>query len=202
MRGRRGGLPATLGLRTYLGRAYQYQCEAGQGTLSPTAGSPPRSKRGGGPGARVTLTPNPDQCAILAPEFEGATDQRLGPDGRCRDGPSIKGGWLLDRKTAELQGVGDGPPPRGRTFADIGAGRHCLTGIVNPALPHGRCPVFAGLGEDVATRCSLHAAPGAQVRVGAWCGRGPPFRRWKLIHGRRHLRGGNVITTRPKVRRR
>ena len=27
------GLPATLGLRSYLGRAYQYQCEAGAGHL-------------------------------------------------------------------------------------------------------------------------------------------------------------------------
>jgi len=58
------GLPATLGLRTYLGRAYQYQTTAGglalvaNGPLSQPLDS----------GARVTLTPNPEQCAILLPE--------------------------------------------------------------------------------------------------------------------------------------
>ncbi|MEJ6392678.1 ABC transporter ATP-binding protein [Gymnodinialimonas sp. 2305UL16-5] len=58
------GLPATLGLRTYLGRAYQYQCQAGPGHLvaNGALGTPFE------PGAHVTLTPNPDQCAILKPE--------------------------------------------------------------------------------------------------------------------------------------
>lgn len=58
------GLPATLGLRTYLGRAYQYQCEAGAGQLVANGSLATPFE----PGARVTLTPNPDQCAILAPE--------------------------------------------------------------------------------------------------------------------------------------
>ncbi len=58
------GLPATLGLRTYLGRAYQYQCEAGAGRLVANGSLANPFE----PGARVTLTPNPDQCAILAPE--------------------------------------------------------------------------------------------------------------------------------------
>lgn len=58
------GLPATLGLRTYLGRAYQYQCETGPGQLvaNGSLASPFE------PGTRVTLVPNPDQCAILNPE--------------------------------------------------------------------------------------------------------------------------------------
>ncbi|MBY4893603.1 ABC transporter ATP-binding protein [Rhodobacteraceae bacterium N5(2021)] len=58
------GLPATLGLRTYLGRTYQYQCETGPGHLvaNGSLASPFES------GTRVTLVPNPDQCAILKPE--------------------------------------------------------------------------------------------------------------------------------------
>ncbi len=58
------GLTATLGLRTYLGRAYQYQAKAG--ALALVANGPlsqPLDQ-----GAVVTLTPNPEQCAILAPE--------------------------------------------------------------------------------------------------------------------------------------
>ena len=58
------GLPATLGLRTYLGRAYQYQASAGE--LALVANGPLSQPLG--TGARVTLTPNPEQCAILPPE--------------------------------------------------------------------------------------------------------------------------------------
>lgn len=58
------GLPATLGLRTYLGRAYQYQCETGTGHLVGNGSlATPFA-----PGTRVMLTPNPDQCAVLNPE--------------------------------------------------------------------------------------------------------------------------------------
>lgn len=58
------GLPATLGLRTYLGRAYQYQCDTGTGHLVGNGSLATPFE----PGTRVTLTPNPDQCAILKPE--------------------------------------------------------------------------------------------------------------------------------------
>lgn len=62
--GNADGLVATLGLRTYLGRAYQYQCESGAGHLvaNGSLASPLE------PGERVRLVPNPDQCAILKPE--------------------------------------------------------------------------------------------------------------------------------------
>ena len=58
------GLPATLGLRTYLGRAYQYQCATGAGHLVANGSLATPFE----PGARVMLVPNPDQCAILKPE--------------------------------------------------------------------------------------------------------------------------------------
>lgn len=58
------GLPATLGLRTYLGRAYQYQCDTGTGHLVGNGSLATPFE----PGTRVTLMPNPDQCAILRPE--------------------------------------------------------------------------------------------------------------------------------------
>ncbi|MBV6659071.1 MAG: ABC transporter ATP-binding protein [Devosiaceae bacterium] len=58
------GLPATLGLRTYLGRAYQYRCETGTGHLVANGSLATPFK----PATQVTLTPNPDQCAILAVE--------------------------------------------------------------------------------------------------------------------------------------
>ncbi len=58
------GLPATLGLRTYLGRAYQYQCDTGAGHLVGNGSLATPYE----PGARVILTPNPDQCAILVSE--------------------------------------------------------------------------------------------------------------------------------------
>lgn len=63
------GLPATLGLRTYLGRAYQYQCDMGKGV----SGSGHLVANGSlatpfEPGTQAVLQPNPDQCAILKPE--------------------------------------------------------------------------------------------------------------------------------------
>ncbi|MCL4676625.1 MAG: ABC transporter ATP-binding protein, partial [Pararhodobacter sp.] len=58
------GLPATLGLRTYLGRAYQYQCATGAGHLVANGSLATPFETG----ARVMLVPNPDQCAILRPE--------------------------------------------------------------------------------------------------------------------------------------
>lgn len=63
------GLPATLGLRTYLGRAYQYQCDMGTGV----SGSGHLVANGSlatpfEPGTHAVLQPNPDQCAILKPE--------------------------------------------------------------------------------------------------------------------------------------
>ncbi len=58
------GLPATLGLRTYLGRAYQYQCETEAGTL--VANGPLSAPLEIGANAR--LVPVPDQCCVLQPE--------------------------------------------------------------------------------------------------------------------------------------
>ena len=58
------GIPATLGLRTYLGRAYQYQCETPAGHL--TANGP--LTRPLDIGATARLVPVPEQCTILAPE--------------------------------------------------------------------------------------------------------------------------------------
>ncbi|MBB4041518.1 putative spermidine/putrescine transport system ATP-binding protein [Microvirga flocculans] len=58
------GLPATLGLRTYLGRAYQYQCETPAGHLIANGSltAPLES------GTAVKLVPAPEQCTILAAE--------------------------------------------------------------------------------------------------------------------------------------
>ena len=58
------GIPATLGLRTYLGRAYQYQCDTPAGHL--TANGP--LTRPLEIGAAAKLVPVPEQCTILAPE--------------------------------------------------------------------------------------------------------------------------------------
>ena len=56
--------PARLGLRTYLGRAYQYQCDTPGGTV--TANGPlsmPMEQ-----GTPVSLVPQPDQCCLLPVE--------------------------------------------------------------------------------------------------------------------------------------
>jgi putative spermidine/putrescine transport system ATP-binding protein len=58
------GLPAELGLRTYLGRSYQYQTTGAAGRL---LASGPLSQPFD-PGMTVRLVPNPDHCAILPPE--------------------------------------------------------------------------------------------------------------------------------------
>lgn len=58
------GIPTTLGLRTYLGRAYQYQCETPAGAL--IANGP--LTRPLETGAAARLVPVPEQCTILAPE--------------------------------------------------------------------------------------------------------------------------------------
>jgi putative spermidine/putrescine transport system ATP-binding protein len=58
------GIPAMLGLRTYLGRAYQYQAETPAGTL--IANGP--LTRPLEAGAVAKLVPVPEQCTILAPE--------------------------------------------------------------------------------------------------------------------------------------
>ena len=58
------GIPATLGLRTYLGRAYQYQCDTPAGAL--IANGP--LSRMLEPGSAAKLVPVPDQCTILAVE--------------------------------------------------------------------------------------------------------------------------------------
>lgn len=58
------GLAATLGTRTYLGRAYQYQCSTAAGDLvaNGTLSEPLE------PGTAAVLEPVAEQCCILAPE--------------------------------------------------------------------------------------------------------------------------------------
>jgi len=55
------GIPAMLGLRTYLGRGYQYACDTPLGPVLATGplGAPRDS------GAPAALAPNPAQCCIL-----------------------------------------------------------------------------------------------------------------------------------------
>jgi putative spermidine/putrescine transport system ATP-binding protein len=58
------GVPATLGLRTYLGRAYQYQCQSEAGTLVANGSlSEPLAA-----GEKARLVPVPEQCCVLAVE--------------------------------------------------------------------------------------------------------------------------------------
>ena len=58
------GIPATLGLRTYLGRAYQYQCGTGAGHLIANGSlATPLSS-----GSSARLVPVPEQCCVLKPE--------------------------------------------------------------------------------------------------------------------------------------
>ncbi len=58
------GIPARLGLRTYVGRAYHYQAETPAGHLvaSGPLGQPSSD------GETVRLVPEPEQCSILATE--------------------------------------------------------------------------------------------------------------------------------------
>ena len=58
------GIPARLGLRTYVGRAYHYQVETPAGHL--VASGPLGQPVDGG--ETVHLVPEPEQCCILAPE--------------------------------------------------------------------------------------------------------------------------------------
>jgi putative spermidine/putrescine transport system ATP-binding protein len=58
------GIPATLGLRTYLGRAYQYRCETPAGEV--VANGPLSDPFE--PGEAVVLVPQPDQCCLLPAE--------------------------------------------------------------------------------------------------------------------------------------
>ncbi|WEX11817.1 ABC transporter ATP-binding protein [Chelativorans sp. AA-79] len=58
------GIPARIGLRTYLGRAYQYRCETPAGEV--VANGPLSDPFA--PGDAVTLLPNPDQCCLLNAE--------------------------------------------------------------------------------------------------------------------------------------
>jgi putative spermidine/putrescine transport system ATP-binding protein len=55
------GIPATLGLRTYLGRAYHYQAETPAGPL--VAAGPLSTPRDAG--TRAHLVPDPEQCCLL-----------------------------------------------------------------------------------------------------------------------------------------
>jgi putative spermidine/putrescine transport system ATP-binding protein len=58
------GLPAQLGLRTYLGRAYQYQCKTAAGHLVANGSLTAPLE----PGTGVKLVPVPEQCSILTPD--------------------------------------------------------------------------------------------------------------------------------------
>ncbi|MFK0162477.1 ABC transporter ATP-binding protein [Rhizobium sp. NPDC090279] len=58
------GLPAVLGMRTYLGRTYQYRCETAVGDIVANGAlSEPMAV-----GDSAVLLPAPEQCCILAPE--------------------------------------------------------------------------------------------------------------------------------------
>jgi putative spermidine/putrescine transport system ATP-binding protein len=58
------GIPAMLGTRSYLGRAYQYKCQTATGEITANGMlSEPL-----GPGAKAVLVPMPEQCCILARE--------------------------------------------------------------------------------------------------------------------------------------
>ncbi|KAA2235542.1 ABC transporter ATP-binding protein [Salinarimonas soli] len=58
------GIPATIGIRTYLGRAYQYRCDTPAGPL--VANGPLSQPLD--PGTQAWLVPVPDQCCVLSPE--------------------------------------------------------------------------------------------------------------------------------------
>lgn len=58
------GIPAKLGLRTYLGRAYQYRCETAAGEI--IANGPLSDPLE--PGTDAVLIPQHDQCAVLPVE--------------------------------------------------------------------------------------------------------------------------------------
>ena len=58
------GIPCRLGLRTYLGRAYQYRCGTGAGEV--VANGPLSDPLE--PGAAAILVPQPDQCCLLPAE--------------------------------------------------------------------------------------------------------------------------------------
>lgn len=58
------GIPATLGLRTYLGRAYQYRCQTAAGEI--VANGPLSEPLE--PGTQVVLVPQAEQCCILPAE--------------------------------------------------------------------------------------------------------------------------------------
>ncbi|MGE9295352.1 MAG: ABC transporter ATP-binding protein, partial [Puniceicoccales bacterium] len=58
------GIPAALGLRTYIGRAYQYTCETPGGSVA--ANGPLTAPLESG--TSVTLVPQPEQCCLLPAE--------------------------------------------------------------------------------------------------------------------------------------
>jgi putative spermidine/putrescine transport system ATP-binding protein len=58
------GVPATLGTRTYLGRAYQYKCETAAGEITANGALSELFE----PGDKAVLIPMPEQCCILDPE--------------------------------------------------------------------------------------------------------------------------------------
>jgi putative spermidine/putrescine transport system ATP-binding protein len=55
------GIPATLGMRTYIGRAYQYHCETAGGAM--IANGPQTNPFTSG--NKATLVPQPEQCCLL-----------------------------------------------------------------------------------------------------------------------------------------
>lgn len=62
--GMQRGIPATLGLRTYLGRAYQYQCETPAGSLVANGAlTQPLD-----PGTSALLVPVAEQCCVIKSE--------------------------------------------------------------------------------------------------------------------------------------
>lgn len=58
----KGDIPVELGMRTYLGRAYQYQCASDAGSLIAHGAADAAHP---GPGVRTLLKVSPRQCAVL-----------------------------------------------------------------------------------------------------------------------------------------
>jgi len=58
------GIPATIGLRTYLGRAYQYRCETAAGPLVANGSLSAALEAG----SAARLVPVPEQCCVLKVE--------------------------------------------------------------------------------------------------------------------------------------
>ena len=152
------GLPAQLGLRTYLGRAYQYQCEtpAGHVVANGSLTNPLEA------GTSVKLVPVPEQCTH--PCGRGSplmasiliTNACLLPIDEAMS--VIEGGWIhIEGGTIRALGAGEPPQVDGAEIIDAG-GDVVMPGMVNPHA-HLAMTLFRGLGEDVDDRLFRYVLP-------------------------------------------